>query len=413
MTGISRNLENKVNKLLEFFPAVIILGVRQCGKTTLAKQLRPGWKYIDMEKGSDYERVTRDFDFFFREHPENLILDEVQEAPELFSELRGIIDRDRHSKGRFILTGSSSMELIKNVSESLAGRVGIVELGTLKMNEFYRRSLPPFYSIFKEPLSSATLDYLRELNGGLSHSQVMECFLKGGYPEPVLSGSDEFHLTWMENYFYTYIQRDIRGLFPKLEISRYRRFINMLSSLSGTIINRSQLGRSLDTSQVTVKEYLDIANGSYIWRNIGSFEKSVSKSIVKMPKGIFRDSGLLHYLQRLHTHEQLMSYPQVGTGFEAFIIEEIVKGLRATMQAGWEYYYYRTRNGAEVDLILEGNFGVLPIEIKFGLKTDSHRLSSLKKFVNDNNLPLGIVINNSEEVALLADRIIQIPAGLI
>jgi len=187
----------------------------------------------------------------------------------------------------------------------------------------------------------------------------------------------------------------------------------MLSSLSGTIINRSDLGRSLNTSEVTVKDYLDISHGSYIWRNILSYEKITGKSIVKMPKGIFRDTGLLHFLQKIRHIDQLMIYPQVGSNFEAFVIEEIIKGLEATMTRGWEYFYYRTRNGAEVDLVIEGDFGTLPIEIKFGINTDRNRLTSLKKFVAENGLPLGIVINNSEEVAMLADRIIQIPTGLL
>ncbi|UCH92904.1 MAG: ATP-binding protein [Candidatus Aminicenantes bacterium] len=413
MTGLKRNLEDKLNKLLTFFPAVTILGVRQGGKTTLAKMIRPQWKYFDLEKGSDYDRMTNDVDFFFRENPEHLIIDEIQQAPQLFQELRGIIDRDREKKGRFILTGSSSFELVKNISDSLAGRVGIVELGTLKLNEFAAKPLSPFYKIFDNPLSLNTLEFLKDLQPQVSHEQVTNFFLKGGYPEPAVINDDEFHFSWMENYYKTYIERDIRKLFPKLDIVKYRRFIAMLSSLSGTIINRSEVGRSLDTSEVTVKEYLDIAHGTYVWRNIPSYEKSVIKSILKMPKGILRDSGLSHFLQRIRDKEQLNAYPRVGNSFEAFITGEIIKGLEAKMLTGWEYYYYRTRNGAEIDLILDGDFGVLPIEIKYGLKTDKNQITSLRKFIKDNNLPFGIVINNSEEVTMLAEGIIQIPAGLV
>lgn len=413
MNGIKRNLEEKLNKLLAFFPAAIILGVRQGGKTTLAKQLKSDWKYFDMEKASDFDFVTRDFDFFFRENPQKLIIDEAQQAPEIFRELRGVIDRNREQKGRFILTGSSAFDLLKNVSESLAGRVAIVELGTLKFNEFYQKPLSPFYKIFDSPLSSFTLDYLRNLKVEISHTEVIDFFLKGGYPEPVLNGDAKFYQVWMENYFNAYVQRDIRILFPRLDITKYRRFIMMLSSLSGTIINRSELGRSLDTSEVTVKEYMDIAHGSYLWRNVPSFEKSIIKSIIKMPKGIFRDSGLLHFLQKIRNNDQLMMYPRVGLNFEVFVMEEIIKGLEATMLTGWEYFYYRTRNGAEVDMIVQGDFGILPIEIKFGLHTDKGQLTSLKKFITENNLPLAIVINNSEEVTMLTDGIIQIPVGLI
>jgi predicted AAA+ superfamily ATPase len=288
-----------------------------------------------------------------------------------------------------------------------------VELGTLKLNEFAGKPLSPFYKIFDNLLSLNTLKYLKNLQPQVSHEQVTNFFLKGGYPEPAVNDDDQFHFSWMENYYKTYIERDIRKLFPRLDIVKYRRFIAMLSSLSGTILNRSEVGRSLDTSEVTVKEYLDIAHGTYVWRNMPSYEKSAIKSILKMPKGILRDSGLLHFLQRIHDKEQLSAYPRVGTSFEAFIIEEIIKGLEAKMLTGWEYYYYRTRNGAEIDLILDGNFGILPIEIKYGLKTDKSKITSLRKFIKDNNLPFGIVINNSEEVTMLAEGVIQIPAGLV
>jgi len=315
MTLVDRNLENKINKLLEFFPAVIILGVRQGGQTTLAKKIRSDWNYFDLEKGLDYDRITRDFDFFFKENPGNIIIDEAQESPQLFSELRGVIDQDRERKNRFLLTGSSSFDLLKRVSESLAGRVGIVELSPLKMNEYYTLPLSPFYEIFKQPLSISTLDYLKGLKKKCSHAQIMDFFFCGGYPEPAFSHNYQFYQNWMENYYRTYIQRDIRKLFPRLNVVNYRRFIAMLSSLSGTIINRSELGRSLDTSEVTVKEYLDIAQGSFLWRNILSYEKTKSKSIIKMPKGIFKDSGLAHYLQGISTKDQLHVSPHFGTGF--------------------------------------------------------------------------------------------------
>ena len=413
MTLVDRNLENKINKLLEFFSAVIILGVRQGGKTTLAKKIRPDWNYFDLEKGMDYDRITRDFDFFFKENPGNIIIDEAQESPQLFSELRGVIDQDRERKNRFLLTGSSSFDLLKRVSESLAGRVGIVELSPLKMNEYYTLPLSPFYEIFKQPLYSSTLDYLKGLKKKCSHAQMMDFFFCGGYPEPAFSHNYQFYQNWMENYYRTYIQRDIRKLFPRLNVVNYRRFIAMLSSLSGTIINRSELGRSLDTSEVTVKDYLDIAQGSFLWRNILSYEKTKSKSIVKMPKGIFKDSGLAHYLQGISTKDQLHVSPHVGTGFESFIIEEVIKGLESLLLTGWQYYYYRTRNGAEVDLIIEGNFGILPIEIKYGMDVKLKQLTSLKRFITENNLPFGIVINNSEEVMMLTENVIQIPAGLV
>ncbi len=408
---LARNCAAKVNTLLDVFPAVLILGVRQSGKTTLAQQVRKDWKYFDLENINDADFILSDLDFFFNEYPSNIIIDEAQEFSGLFKHLRGVIDSDRNKKNRFILTGSSSPELIKQASESLAGRIGIVELGTLKMNELHQKPLPSFYQLFNNPLSASTIDKLKKLTAG--EGDVINDFLRGGYPEPVLAKDSTYFQIWMQNYFQLYIERDIRKLFPKLNSIKYRRLISTLSELSGTIINKAQLGRSLDTSEVTIRDYLEIADKTFIWRMIPSYEKTKSKSIVKMPKGILRDSGLAHFLANINDREQLIRSPHVGQNFESFIIEEIIKGVQCTKATNWNYYYYRTKHGAEVDLILEGSFGVLPIEIKFGVNTQSRQIRSLQKFLTDNSLPFGLVINNSTEVKALASNIIQIPAILI
>ncbi|MBW1767034.1 MAG: ATP-binding protein [Deltaproteobacteria bacterium] len=413
MTAQKRNIENKVNELLGFFPVVIILGVRQCGKTTLAKMLRPNWRYFDLERSKDFDFLTRDFDFFIKEHPHSIIIDEAQRYPVLFQELRGVVDRDRKHKNRFLLTGSSSLDLIKNVSESLAGRVGLVELGTFKANEIYTLDLPDLYNIFSENLNKTTIDFLKGLEPEISHDQLMQTFLKGGYPEPVLEKNDRFYDVWMESYLQTYIQRDIRTLFSRLDLVKYQRFVSMLSALSGTIINRSQVGRSLDISEKAIRDYLEIAEGSYIWRNTPSYEKNAGKSVVKMPKGNIRDSGLANFIQGITKREQLLNYPNVGATFEAFISEEIIKGIQASDIVNWNHYYFRTRNGAEIDMILEGPFGTLPIEIKFGSMIKQRQIQTLKNFIYKNNLPLGIVINNSDNVELISDRIIQLPATCV
>lgn len=413
MTVKKRHIEAKINNLLDYFPVVIILGVRQCGKTTLAKMLRPDWQYFDLERGRDFEFVTRDFEFFIKEHPHSIIIDEAQRFPALFQELRSVVDRDRKQKNRFLLTGSSSLDLVKNVSESLAGRVGLVELGTFKVYETYELELPNFYKIFIKDLNQHTIELVKGLEPKISHAQLLQAFLKGGYPEPLFEKDDRFHASWMENYIQTYVQGDIRTLFPRLDLVKYQRFVSMLSALSGTIINRSQVGRSLDISEKAIRDYLQIAEGSYIWRNIPSYEKSASKSVVKMPKGNFRDSGLSNFIQGIADRKQLFNYPNVGAEFEAFISEELIKGIQATDIVNWNYYYFRTRNGAEIDLILEGPFGTLPIEIKFGSMIQKRHLQTLKNFVYKNDLPLGIVINNGDDIQLVTDRILQLPATCI
>jgi len=411
MTGLHRNLTQKINDLLEIFPIVLILGARQVGKTTLAQQCRPNWKYFDLERGSDFDFISQDYDFFFKEYHQHVIFDEAQSDPQLFNELRGVVDRNRKNKNRFILTGSSSPVMLNAVADSLAGRVGIVEVGTMKINELLKEPLPAFYQLFENEITQQSTEFVKDLP--LSNTDYLAYFLKGSYPEPVLSQNGKFHQNWMDNYYQTYVNRDIKKLFPKLDEIKFRRFIAILSSLSGTIINKAQVGRALDVSEVTIRDYLEIANNTYIWRSIPSYESANIKSTTKMPKGIYRDTGLLHFLSNVTDREKMLIHPNVGYNFESFVIEEIIKGVQAANVIRWDYYYYRTRNGAEVDLILEGEFGLVPIEIKFGANTTLKQLASLSKFIKENNVPLGIVINNSNEIRMISERIIQLPVQVI
>ena len=410
MSELRRNLTSKIDKLLGSFPVVLILGVRQCGKSTISRQVRQGWKYFDLENRKDFDYISSDIDFFFRENNNHIILDEAQECPALFKNLRGVIDQGAGKTNRFILTGSGSPELIKMASDSLAGRVGIVEIGTFKMNELNEVPLPSFYKIFEREISTKTLKELMNLTAPAKSFDVLDLFLSGGYPAPVLKNDRDYYEDWMENYFQTYVNRDIRKLFPKLDSLKYRRFIGMLSDLSGTIINKAQLGRSVDVNEVTIRDYLEIAHKTFFWRMIPSFEKTHVKSITKMPKGVLRDSGFLHYLSNIDSRERLLRSPRLGQNFESFIIEEIIKGVQASNAKRWDYYYYRTKNGVEVDLILDGKFGTLPIEIKSGMSTTTKDLRSLTYFIEGHKLPCGVVVNNDAEIKMLGDKIIQIPA---
>lgn len=410
MTGVKRNLEHKAQKTLDMFPVLAILGARQVGKTTLAKSLVKGWKYVDLEDPDDYDRVTRNPKFFFQQYPHSVIIDEAQRYPEVFSLLRGVIDANRLEKGRFIITGSSSPELLSQISETLAGRIGLLELGTLKANEYYQKPLSPFYDLFSEELNSKKI-----VSGPapLSMEQMQLQWVRGGYPEPLLTDDDLFYSQWMENYRDTYINQDIGRLFPRLNKIAYRRFLTVLSKLSGTIINKRDMARALEVSEGTVKEYLSIVEGTFLWRSLPSFEKNVIKSVIKMPKGYIRDTGLLHFLLKINSLESLFEDPSVGHSFESFVIEEIAKGLESTFVTNWSLYYYRTRNGAEIDLILDGPFGLLPIEIKYGTSVRLKQLTSLSDFIAEHNVPFGMVINQSSSVEWLTPHIVQMPVGWI
>jgi len=413
MTGEIRNSIPYLHFLLENFPAVAIIGPRQAGKTTLAKQIAPDWAYFDLERPADYQRIAHDPDFFFTQHSHHIIIDEAQLMPSLFNVLRGVIDNQRPDTGRFILTGSSSPDLLTQISESLAGRIATLELGTLKANEFYQAPLSPFYQLFENKITKKNIDILIQHKQPLSNNQLVHHWLEGGYPEPILAHNRKFYDQWMTDYRLSYVNRDVAKLFPRLNKIAYQRFLSILSKLSGTIINKSQIARDIEVDEKTIREYLSIAEGTFLWRMLYSYENNVKKSVVKMPKGYLRDSGLLNYLLRIHDLNDLYEYPQVGNLFEAFVIEELIKGLQGKGIVNWQAYYYRTRNGAEIDLILEGFFGTIPIEIKYGSTVQMKKLTTLREFVKEHNLPFGIVINQSDKLEWLCEEIVQIPVGWI
>lgn len=404
-----RNITSYLADIIRKFPAVAIIGARQVGKTTLARTVGHDFTYVDLEKPSDYDRVTRDPEFFLKQTPSNIIFDEAQLYPELFKVLRGVIDEQRDRKGRFIITGSSSIELLQNVSESLAGRIAIIELGTLKANELFQEPLSDLYQQFKNPLSKESFKIESQPR---SFDQIQQAWFKGGYPDPCTMHDESYYQEWMVNYETTYVNRDIARLFPKLDKVAFRRFITMLGELSSKTLNKSDIGRSIGITEPTVSDYIDIANGTFIWRSIPSFEQNVTKRIVKMPRGHIRDTGLLHHLLHIGSLKQLQSSIIAGFSFEAFVIEEILKGLQ-DVRVQTRAYYYRTHSGAEIDLVLEGNFGILPVEIKYGSTILSRQLRSMTEFIAEHRLPFGVLINQADKIEWLTKNIIQIPAGYL
>lgn len=410
MTYKTRFLAKKIKSFLELFPVIAVIGSRQCGKSTLVQSVAPDWKYYDLERPDDYQLITSDPLGFFSRQKNKIIIDEAQQFPKLFQVLRGIIDQDRNTTGRFILTGSSSPEIIKGLSESLAGRIATIELWPFKMAEFYDQPEPNIYNLLID--DGITLNQLSTLKTDITLSQMYDHWLFGGYPEPRIKAqtSSVFHGIWMEEYFSNYIRRDIQQLFPRINTHNFRLFIQSLVFASGKMINQSTLARALEVSSVTTKEYLEILHGTFIWRNLRSFEKNTLKKVQKMPKGFFRDQGILHYLLKLDDIDRLLIHPEAGASFESFIIEEIIRGFQCTFKTGIDYNFYRTRDQSEIDLIVDGPFGIIPIEVKLGTRVKSQMLTPLKNFLKNTDARFGILVNNSERIELLSDNIIQIPA---
>lgn len=391
---------------LKHFPCVALIGPRQCGKTTLLEQLPKRWGIFDLEKTADFQVLSDDPELFLKLNPEGVALDEAQLLPKIFPALRVAIDAQRRKKGRFIITGSSSPDLQRSISESLAGRAATIEMAPFSCAEAYGAGPAPFFSLLQE--GRPLLSWLGHLKPRKNLRQIHEYWWRGGYPEPWLEKNGRFHKTWMDQYIQTYLYRDLARLFPGINQQRFRLFTQMLAGLSGTIVNYSQVAGLLGVSAPTARDYFEIAHGSFLWRKLPPYEKKAVKRIVRHPRGYLRDTGLAHHLMRLPDLNALLGHPQKGFSWEALVIEEILRGLNAS-GASYDYYFYRTGAGAEVDLVLEGEFGVLPIEIKYGRAVPAFELRSLRNFIEEKKCPYGLVINNDEKPRLYTNKILGIP----
>lgn len=333
---ISRGLTGHIDTLLREFPAVALLGPRQVGKTTLARSILRKQKkktlYFDLESDADLARL-KDPAFLFDQYPDHcIVLDEVQRMPGLFARLRPIIDKHR-KPGRFILTGSASPELVKGVSESLAGRIAFAELAPINLQEAKKSRI----------------------------SQQRHWF-RGGFPLALTGANDPAFIRWMENFIRTYIERDLSLLFGvNLSEKIMRNFWYMLAAHNGSIWSAENYARALGVTSPTVKRYLDFMEGAFLVRQLPAWFVNAGKRLVKSPKVYLRDSGLLHVLNRIHSVSDLPLHLTVGASWEGYVIEQV----HQLKPAHIDLYYYRTHHGAECDLLLvNGLKPVMAIEIK-------------------------------------------------
>ncbi len=411
---MERTYRSLMEALLEDFPAVALVGPRQCGKTTLLGELPALWRRFDLERQSDYQQAARDPDLFFRLNPARVAIDEGQILPSIFPALRVAIDDDRQARGRFVVTGSSSPDLPRSISETLAGRVAIIEMAPFGLDEAFGLPPGPIPTALRDrwPVSRLADEleaFVRGPRLSLSVQEVHRYWLRGGYPEPWIRNSDRFHRAWMENYALTYLQRDVARLFPGLNAEAFRMFLQLLAGLSGTVINYSDVARTLGVSQPTVRQYFRIAHGTFLWRHLPAFAASPIRRTVRHPRGYLRDSGLLHHLLRIADLDALLSHPRMGASWEGMLIEQILRSL-AAQGVAHEASYYRAAGGAEVDLVLTGPFGVVPIEVKYGQSIRERSLRSIEAFIREHDCPYGLLVHAGDDVRRLGERLLGVPA---
>ncbi|GAB4015835.1 ATP-binding protein [Spirosoma migulaei] len=331
---VDRAITARIKEDLDFFPIVSIIGPRQVGKTTLAKQLSKQLSketlYLDLELATDAQKLIDAQTYLQRNVSKCVILDEIQRMPHLFPVLRALVDQQREP-ARFILLGSSSPDLIRESSESLAGRISYIELMPFSWSEVM------------------TID-----------SMAMH-WLKGGFPEAFLAPRLTLTFRWLSSFVQTYIERDIRALGYEISGHTLNKLLSMIAHINSSILNVSDLARSLGVSQPTINRYLDLLEGSFVIHRLSPYFANVSKRLVKAPKLYLRDSGLLHQLAQVISYDALLGHPIVGSSWEGYVIEQ----THRVVGDAWSFYYYRTAAGAEIDLLLVAPNGKkAAIEIK-------------------------------------------------
>lgn len=332
---VHRHIQKEISLLMKQFPAVAILGARQVGKTTLAKQLAASQKYptlyLDLENPLDVRRLSDPFTFLTANKDKCIIIDEVQTMPSLFAVLRSVIDKNRHN-GKFILLGSASPQLVKGVSESLAGRIAYRELSPINYIE-----LPEKISRDKH-------------------------WLRGGFPTPLLARNENAATEWLRSFISSYVERDLGALFGvDLTSNVISRLLSMLAHINGGVWNAEMVGRSLGITAPTVNRYVDFLEGAFLVHRLPAFFINTKKRLVKAPKVYIRDSGLLHQLSGVDNMIALKGHPVVGSSWEGYVVEQI----KQMKPSGMDMYYYRTQAGAEYDIVLaRGIRPVACIEVK-------------------------------------------------
>ncbi len=352
------------------FPAVLILGARQVGKTTLARMSFPDGDYCDLQAPELRQLFTAEPAFQIeRRAGRVLILDEAQAVPPLFSALRGIIDRQRKVNGRFLLLGSANPRLVRQISESLAGRVGILDL---------------------DPLVAL------EVIQGQPSLEIEAVWLKGGFPD-ALQG--DFRI-WWEAYLRTYVERDLPQLGVRPEPLLLRRLITMLAHQQGGLLNASVLGSALGVSHHTVRRYIDVLEQTYLVRLLRPYFRNIGKRLTKSSKLFLRDTGLLHHVLNISSLGELDSHPVRGASWETFVLEDLVRREKLR-NPHTQFYFWRTVAGLEADLVFDRGSERVVFEIKTGEGEPVRAGQRLRSAMTDADARRGFLITQADGVVPL------------
>ncbi len=409
MKYLNRMIEAKIKEWFKHYPVLLVTGARQVGKSTLVDNLfKDSVTKIVFDPVQDVSNAREDPDFFLQNIKLPAFLDEIQYAPELLPSIKRHIDK-APSPGQFILSGSQNLSVLKDISESLAGRVGVIDLYPMSQRELRSNTLP--VSFLYDWVNTGTQMPYQEVSPAVS---LYEAIWRGGYPK-LIEFPNSLIPGFFQSYLRTYIERDVRKTANINNLQEFGRFSGLLSAYTAQQINPNEIGRELGIDRKTISHWKQIAQATYQWYSIPAFTRNPVKKTSGKQKGYFCDTGFACYLQRLSSPQSLSNHPMLRRFFESFVFMEILKSIQSWPLAP-ALYHYRTYAGAEVDLILEYNGKLFPVEFKCTSQPKRSHTKGFNSFAKNypsEQIQKGLVICSVESPAWLSDEVLAVPWWLI
>lgn len=403
----ARHIEQKLLSLSKVAKVVLILGARQVGKSTLLKHLFPSLPHITFDAYQDIYNVRQDPDLFLKQFTGPVIFDEVQYAPELLSAIKRRVD-NIDSPGQYFLTGSQGFGILKNLAETMAGRVAILTMHPMGLHEINDCSDGHWLNeLLTDPghLPNVVTQVIPDL-------KLWDAVWRGGLPG-LINMEDGLISTLLQSYVNTYIERDVRVLTNIQDIGDFRRFLGIAAAMTAQEVNESHIGREIGINRTTAKRWIDLLEASFLWKMIPPYSGNSIKRLSKKHKGILSDTGIGTFLLRLSSPESLGIYPNFGALFETFVLSQINAGM-VSLSIEPNIYHWRSAGGAEVDLILERDGYLYPIEIKAKSHITNRDISGIMAFRDaypHSNIRDGVVIYAGDRCHRVSEHVVALPIG--
>lgn len=399
----SRIITEKVKEALKYFPAVMITGARQVGKSTLSMSLLEN--YITLDDVSVYSSIKEDAYLFVKSLNPPITIDEIQKIPEILLAIKQSIDEYRVN-GQYILTGSANILSFKSISDTLAGRIAIFELMPLSLKEINNEKENIIDILFSE-------DFKNFKYKKISDNIVIETILMGGYPEIQKINSQYGRYLWFSSYISTYIERDIRIIGDLRHIDKFIKLFNVLASRSGNILNKTELSNSIDLDVKTVSNYLSLLELIYQTYMLKPYSTNFSKRFIKSGKLFFTDTGVLSHLLNIENKQDFLNSQYKGHIFETFVFSELLKSIKYSDKKT-NFYYYRRTDKHEIDFILERNNKIIPIEVKFSKKITKNDFKHIKHAIETlKNIDYGFIFYMGDKLIPFGENLYAIPISIL